>query len=64
MAGRRTKASTRFGFVRFKGVRDTKQLEHQLDKIMIENINDLSILLNMTNEKASKRCKKGSRIKK
>lgn len=37
VARKRTKADRRFGFVRFEGVRDNKQLKYQLEKIMIGN---------------------------
>lgn len=32
---KRTKDGKRFGFVRFEGVKDYKQMEYQLDKILI-----------------------------
>ena len=37
VAGKRTKEGRRFGFVRFQGVRNDKELEYQLDKITIGN---------------------------
>ena len=38
VAGKKTREGRRFGFVRFAGVRNIKQLEYQLDKILIGNM--------------------------
>jgi len=38
MVPRRNKGGLRFGFVTFKGFVDERQLEHQLDHILIRNM--------------------------